>query len=217
MKTSRARGFTLIELLVVVAIISLLSAVVITSLSTTRDRARDTNRVQEMKQIQTALELYYSKHGSYPLSVSTGHSNWASECDSGRSTFVIPELVSDPSDGSRLFAGIKDPVLDCSSHHWGYTYASDGINYKLLSHTEDSAPKLRSFIDPAQDGGPDICFLDGTVINDTGTAGVDAREHYGVWTDGARCWQEMNCDPSATDATRCSLDPDGVWGSGTNH
>ncbi len=217
MKTSRIRGFTLIELLVVIAIIGLLSTVVISSLSTTRDRARDTNRVQEMKQIQTALELYYSKHGAYPLSVSPdpSHKNWASECDTGRSTFVIPELT-DPTD--RLFAGIQDPVVDCSSNHWGYTYASDGVNYKIVSHTEDSAPKLRLFIDPAQDNGPDICFLDGTVIDQTDDWGMWSREHFGIWTDGARCWVEMRCDPNDPDpASKCSADPDGPWGSQLNH
>jgi prepilin-type N-terminal cleavage/methylation domain-containing protein len=61
------RGFTLIELLVVVAIISLLSSVVMASLNTARAKARDAKRFSDLHQIQTALEMYYNDHGSYPL------------------------------------------------------------------------------------------------------------------------------------------------------
>ena len=60
------RGFTLIELLVVISIISLLSSVVLASLSSARMKARDTLKVQEAKQLRTALEMYFNDNGSYP-------------------------------------------------------------------------------------------------------------------------------------------------------
>ena len=60
------RGFTLIELLVVIAIIGLLSSVVLASLDTARSSARDTQRIQNLKQIQTALELYHADNDAYP-------------------------------------------------------------------------------------------------------------------------------------------------------
>lgn len=59
-------GFTLIELLVVIGIISLLSSIVLASLGTARAKARDARRLLDMHNIQTALELYRSKHGVYP-------------------------------------------------------------------------------------------------------------------------------------------------------
>jgi prepilin-type N-terminal cleavage/methylation domain-containing protein len=59
-------GFTLIELLVVISIISLLSSVVLSSLSSARQRARDAQRLSDMRTIQTALELFYSQQGRYP-------------------------------------------------------------------------------------------------------------------------------------------------------
>jgi len=65
-----ARGFTLIELLVVIAIIGILSAVVISSLSTARTKARDAARLSEVHQIQTALQLYYTAQGVYPTTIS---------------------------------------------------------------------------------------------------------------------------------------------------
>ncbi len=53
------RGFTLIELLVVIAIIGILSSVVLASLNSARAKSRDARRIADLKQIATALELYY--------------------------------------------------------------------------------------------------------------------------------------------------------------
>ena len=51
-------GFTLIELLVVIAIIAVLAGIVIQSLTSTRMRARNTERLSSVDQINKALELY---------------------------------------------------------------------------------------------------------------------------------------------------------------
>lgn len=61
------KGFTLIELLVVIAVISILTAVVLVSLSNARSRTRDTRRVTDLKALQTALELYNLKYGTYQV------------------------------------------------------------------------------------------------------------------------------------------------------
>lgn len=66
------QGFTLIELLVVIAIIGLLSTLSILALNQARARARDAKRISDVKQIQTALELYYNDAGDYPASIITG-------------------------------------------------------------------------------------------------------------------------------------------------
>jgi len=59
-------GFTLIELLVVVSIISLLSSVVLGSINNARKKAVDAAAVQDAKQLQNALELYYLTNKTYP-------------------------------------------------------------------------------------------------------------------------------------------------------
>lgn len=64
------RGFTLIELLVVVAIIGMLSSVVLAALGEARASARDSKRLSDLRQMQTALELYYQNNGAYPIQTS---------------------------------------------------------------------------------------------------------------------------------------------------
>ena len=59
-------GFTLIELLVVIAIIGLLSTMSVLALNSARARARDAKRLADVKQISTALEIYYNDSGNYP-------------------------------------------------------------------------------------------------------------------------------------------------------
>lgn len=60
------KGFTLIELLVVVAIIGILAALLTANFITVQQRARDTQRKSDLRQIQSALEFYRADAGVYP-------------------------------------------------------------------------------------------------------------------------------------------------------
>ncbi|OIO06909.1 hypothetical protein AUJ35_03135 [Candidatus Falkowbacteria bacterium CG1_02_41_21] len=60
------KAFTLIELLVVIAIIGILATVSIISLSNARAKSRDAKRAGDMKQVQTALELFFNDNNRYP-------------------------------------------------------------------------------------------------------------------------------------------------------
>ncbi|MBU0647290.1 prepilin-type N-terminal cleavage/methylation domain-containing protein [Patescibacteria group bacterium] len=81
----KQKGFTLIELLVVIAIIGLLSTLAVVALNNARMKARDARRVTDVKQMQTALELYYNDAGKYPANVATG-STTSGTCLSTSST-----------------------------------------------------------------------------------------------------------------------------------
>lgn len=78
MKNMNKKGFTLIELLVVIAIIGLLSTLAVVALGNARQKARDARRLSDLKQLQTALELYYTDQTAYPTQSGTlGSGNWA--------------------------------------------------------------------------------------------------------------------------------------------
>jgi prepilin-type N-terminal cleavage/methylation domain-containing protein len=60
-------GFTLIELLVIISIIGFLVAAISLVLSSSRSKSRNAKRVADIKQINAALDLYYSRCNSYPI------------------------------------------------------------------------------------------------------------------------------------------------------
>ncbi len=71
-------GFTLIELLVVIAIIGMLSAMLVPNFMGARERARDTQRKSDLKQLQKAFEMYKQDQTpeAYPDNTVFGGSGW---------------------------------------------------------------------------------------------------------------------------------------------
>jgi type II secretion system protein G len=59
-------GFTLVELMVVVAIIALIAAIIIPNYVHARAQADVAQTQANLKQIATALELYYGDNEAYP-------------------------------------------------------------------------------------------------------------------------------------------------------
>lgn len=75
LRNKNKAGFTLIELLVVIAIIGLLASVVLLALNSARQKSRDAKRLADVRQIASALELYYNDMNGYPtgsVSVTAG-------------------------------------------------------------------------------------------------------------------------------------------------
>ena len=74
-KRHNNRAFTLIELLVVIAIVGLLSAVVIVGIKATREKARDTEKISNIHQIQKGLAAYYLGEGD-GIKITTSSYAW---------------------------------------------------------------------------------------------------------------------------------------------
>ena len=89
----KQRGLTLIELLVIIAIIGILISVVVVSLGGARAGGRDTKRQTNIRQISTALELYYNENIAYvqsavmPTSIGTFLSQVPKDSESGSSPY----------------------------------------------------------------------------------------------------------------------------------
>jgi len=84
-KSFKQKGFTLIELLVVVGIIGVLASIVLVSVNKARTLARDARRKLVLKQIRSAIEIYYNDHDDYPPStcgdwICIGHHTSGDSC-----------------------------------------------------------------------------------------------------------------------------------------
>lgn len=115
-------GFTLIELLVVISIIGILTTLIAANLNSARSRARDAERKSDMRNIATALRLYYNDWGQYPpLSASGGIAYiggcnaasagtqpknqclWGGKWSDGFTTTYMTKLPEDPLTGQHYF------------------------------------------------------------------------------------------------------------------
>jgi len=89
------RGFTLLELLVVISIIVILITMGLSSYSTAQKKGRDAKRKSDIKEIQGALEQYYSVCG-YTYPVPTGFYSSIICTTPGVSIAIMPTVYSDP-------------------------------------------------------------------------------------------------------------------------
>lgn len=113
----RSKGFTLIELLVVIAIISILASILLANFVGVRQRGRDAQRKSDVRQLQSALEMYRADNGNYPTSLAACGSAFTS----GSSTYMT-KIPCDPLSAvsytySATPTGCDNSVTTCS----GYT------------------------------------------------------------------------------------------------
>ena len=167
-------AFTLIELLVVIAIIGILSTLAVVALQNARSKARDSKRVADVKQIQTALELYFNDNGSYPTSITS------TIATSGIVYMASMPTAPTPVDGS------------CDDATNAYTYTSDGSTYSIAFCLGGGIANLSS--------GQKVATRDG-ISNppppppfDCGTTLTDSRDsqQYPTVQIGTQCWMAKN-------------------------
>ena len=132
-KRKATDGFTLIELLVVIAIIGLLSSIVLAALNTALMKGRDARREMDLSSIQTALELYYTKHNSYPIGgAGSDRSCWVAQQTSNLSCNPLGALIIDGDISSVPYDPGRNTYVGsgCGGAQF-YAYWSDGKHYLL--------------------------------------------------------------------------------------
>ena len=116
------RGFTLIELLVVIVIIGILASFLMANYIGVRERGRDAKRKADLRQLQTAFELYRSSdpNGDYPLSPLSACGDPLK--DSGGTVVYMKNIPCDPSTNSL----------------YTYTYDAPAKSYTLIACLENA-------------------------------------------------------------------------------
>ncbi|MDD4901758.1 MAG: hypothetical protein PHE24_01345 [Patescibacteria group bacterium] len=88
------------------------------TLGVARAKARDAKRVADIKQIQTALELYYDDNGRYPASFDLSGSG-SLKSDTATYMYILPANPEPRTDGG------------CPDENYSYSTDSAGTSYQL--------------------------------------------------------------------------------------
>lgn len=129
--TNHQRAFTLIELLIVIAIIGIISSLLISNYIGVRQRARDTQRKSDLKQIQSALEIYRADNGSYPGTLPT----------TGSPAYLNCAVGTGITGGTPTVTYMQQIPCDPSSngvYRYYYSYISSTDTYSLIACLENS-------------------------------------------------------------------------------
>lgn len=114
-------GFTLIELLVVIAIIGVLSSVVLASVSSARQSAKEASILSSLRNAQTQATLYYNQNGSY-----------SGLCQNNKIQGILTGLRSISDDGAACWVSTDsytDYRAELADFDWGIAATYDDIYY----------------------------------------------------------------------------------------
>lgn len=122
------------ELLVVMAILGILITVGLASYKSVQMKSRDAKRKSDLRQIASALELYFNDKGRYPADdgagtirgCGTGDAQacaWGSAMTDSKGTVYMVSLPGDPTSGRQYYYD---------------SYGSQGKGYQLYGRLENS-------------------------------------------------------------------------------
>lgn len=184
--TGHSWGFTLIELMVVIAIITVLAAVGIVTYTTAQKASRNSKKLQDLKAVQSALQLYKVDNGTYPVTPENG-SIPNSRCSSiGLSaTNFISDLVP------AYMPAFPDNPSTNGVDKACYVYSASARDYKFYIYkdpelTDEEILREPNYIDPWRTGACGEVSLDNS---------------WAVFTPNAKCGilpigdcYSINCD-----------------------
>lgn len=131
------RGFTLVELLIVISIIGVLTTLLMANFIGVRQRARDAQRKSDLRQLQSAFELYRSDQGAYPTLLPN----------------CAPSIKSPDCLTSTYMQNVPtDPMGDSYYNSGNYYFSSNGTTYTLGACLENSSDSQGTSTSPGGSG-----------------------------------------------------------------
>ncbi len=106
-KLQNKKGFTLIELLVVITIIGILAVGATATYTSQIQKARDSNRIQDIQAVRSAVEQSYGDNSQYPATVSS---------------WTLREYIAVPRDSKDWYPAASGATL-------GYWYGVSTLNW----------------------------------------------------------------------------------------
>ncbi len=143
---SKKSGFTLIELLVVIAIISALATLLTSNFVGIRQRGRDAQRKSDLRQMQSALELYRADTGTYPIT--SAFPTCGSTFPTSGTTIYMKKIPCDPTTAtSYVYTATPSGCDNSATFCTGYTI------YSCIENTKDTDSDANQSRTPALQSG----------------------------------------------------------------
>ncbi len=158
--SGRRSAFTLIELLVVITIIAILMALLFPAFKGVQDQAKRTQAKNDVTQVVTAVNAFYTEYGQYPIDLSAHGSNDVLYGDPG-GPFDNQELIDPLRASNDLLNPKKINFLQISDVKDG-DHPRGGIATKDVTQNGWTI-KTGGMVDPW--GGEYLISVDGTYDN----------------------------------------------------
>ncbi len=140
------KAFTLIELIVVISIIGILATIGTATYSTAQQKARDTQRKQNLKSIRDSLILYLRDESHYPP-ITVLDSKFPSNSDAWIPNLVPdyqPKLPTDPTQSPGILA------CDVPGNYYCYEVRNNNLEFTLWAKLENTKdPELNTNLNAA--------------------------------------------------------------------
>ena len=180
--SSSKSGFTLIELLVAISIVGILSGILISVINPValRAKARDSQRKTDLKQIQTALELYFADFRRYPYSQSSlpcsGTCAWSQVSGSGPLTNALS-----PSSGAVYINSVPTDPLGQTGSNTGPCFLSNFYRYNYRTTADGGRYVVTALMESLTSDDEGRC----EDLNNWGTLGGCTSGGSNTWEDPA--------------------------------
>jgi len=139
-------GFTLIELLVAISIIATLTAIVLPNFMGARERAKDTQKKEDMAALKNALRMVYNDTQSYPvdqLTMVSAVTPYMPNVDQLDDNYTYTYTPINNNDGFQLCVEMESmgQLQDNTDSQERCKYLN-GVNYEVCGVTPGSNPAL---------------------------------------------------------------------------